>query len=358
VKSDVGTEREKYGRRPSITSAKLRILSVYMPAEFSPAHCQLVRVKNGLMAVLLALALVVMPATIVLAEEAANEGEIAALMAKGKIVELPEGEIEITKPLGSLKPWQKLALRGKGRDRTVLKLKNDLVDQKGNPLPLIELKGTRDKRFSAWDIRDLTIRGEGHTADCFWLTCCVQGSIENVEIRHFRGSAIVGRQWWDSYLRNVHFTMSGDPERKSPVVWLLSMDTEDRFTNSNNLTFVGCRWERMFHTALQMDHNTTKVHVDDCKFHGDLPTPSICDHVRLTGAYSNTFSTTNFTNCGRSALVLTHSDGNVILGNTIGGCKTGPGVVLKGCKGTQLHANSFPAGWESGNKGGNVVESD
>src|SRR5215208_1054800 len=89
------------------------------------------------------------------AEEALDEDAIAALLAKGKIVDLPEGEIEITKPLASLKPWQKLAIRGQGRDRTVLRLKNDLVDAQGNPLPLIELKGTRDKRFSIWDLRDL-----------------------------------------------------------------------------------------------------------------------------------------------------------------------------------------------------------
>jgi len=292
------------------------------------------------------------------AEEAPDEATIAELLAKGKIVELPEGEIEITKPLGSLKPSQRLALRGKGRDRTVLKLANDLVDEKGNPLPLIELKGTSDKRFSVWDIRDLTIHGEGHTADCFWLIGCTQGSIENVEIRDFRGSAIVGQQWWDSYLRNVHFTLSGDPKRKSPVVWLKPVDEADRFTSCNNVTFAGCRWERMFYTGLQMDLNTTKVHIDDFKFHGDLPQPQICDHVELNGAYSNTFSTTNFTNCGRSALVLTNSHGNVIVGNTIGGCKTGPAVVLKGCKGTQLFANSFPAGWESANKKGNLVERD
>jgi hypothetical protein len=303
-------------------------------------------------------ALCLMNATAVRAEEALDETALAELLAKGKIVELPEGEIAITRSLGSLKPWQKLALRGKGRDRTVLKLANDLVDEKGNPLPLLELKGTRDKRFSTWDIRDLTIRGEGHVADCLWLTCCSQGSIENVEIRDFQGSAIQGRQWWDSYLRNVHFTLSGDPKHKSPVVWLQPMAAEDRFTNCNNLTFVGCRWERMSWTALQMDLNTTKVHIDDCKFHGDLPEPQICDHIQLNGAYANTFSTTNFTNCGRSALVLTKSHGNVIMGNTIGGCKTGPAVVLRGCKGTQLHANSFPAGWESGNKHGNVAESD
>src|SRR5207253_2164984 len=83
----------------------------------------------------------------VAAQEVLDEDAIAALLTEGKIVELPEGEIEITKPLASLAPAQKLALRGRGRDRTVLRLKNDLVDEKGNALPLIELKGTRDKRF-------------------------------------------------------------------------------------------------------------------------------------------------------------------------------------------------------------------
>src|SRR6188472_1929858 len=97
--------------------------------------------------VLLALCLPVCPLR-ALAEDVMDEDAIAALLAKGKIVNLPEGEIEITKPLASLKPWQKLAIRGQGRDRTVLRLKNDLLDGQGNPLPLIELKGTRDKRFS------------------------------------------------------------------------------------------------------------------------------------------------------------------------------------------------------------------
>jgi hypothetical protein len=296
-----------------------------------------------------------------LAEDAIDEDGIAALLAKGKIVNLPEGEIEITRPLGSFKPWQTPAIRGQGRGRTVLRLKNDLVDDRGDPLPLIEIKGTRDKWVSSWDLRDLTIKGDGHVADCLWLTCCAQGSVENVEIRDFHGSAIVGRQWWDSYLRNVHFTLSGDPKRKKPVVWLQPNDPDDKFTNCNNLTFSGCRWEQMSFTGLQMDLNTTKVHIDDCKFHGSLPTPAICDHVHLNGAYSNTFSTSNFTNCGGNALVLTKSHGNVILGNTIANCKTGAGVVLKGCRGTQLFANSFPPkrdGWEGKNNGGDVLESE
>jgi hypothetical protein len=188
----------------------------------------------------------------------------------------------------------------------------------------------------------------------------VQGSIENVEIRDFRGSAIVGRQWWDSYLRNVHFTLSGDAERKKPVVLLQPDDPAEKFSSCNNVTFSACRWEQMAFTALQLDLNTTKVHVDDCKFHGALPMPVVCDHVHLNGAYSNTFSTSNFANCGGNALVLTNSHGNVILGNSIGNCKTGAGIVLKGSRETQIHANSFPprrGGWDAANKLGDVVES-
>jgi hypothetical protein len=301
-----------------------------------------------------------LPAFIRAADEAMTEDTIAALLAKGEIVNLPEGVIEITKPLGKLKPWQKLAIRGQGRDRSVLQLMNDLVDEKGNPAPLLELEGVRDKRFSTWDIRDLTIRGEDHVADCLWLTCCSQGSIENFEIRGFKGCAIHGRQWWDSYLRNVHFTHCGNPEKGQPVVWLQPHDHSDKYTNSNNLTFDGCRWESMYFTALQMDLNTTKVHIANCKFHGTLPTPALCDHVRMNGAYSNTFSTTNFGNCGGNGIDMQDSHGNVILGNTIAACKNGAGIVMKGCRGTQMHANSFPpktGGWDAKNKLGDVLES-
>jgi hypothetical protein len=360
----VGVQRKKSTRIPCRGGAKLCAARTWQAAEFSPAHRQpdRVRISRQRWCGLLLIALIVVPAVrTTQGQETLDEDAIAALLAKGKIVNLPEGEIEITKPLGSFKPWQTPAIRGQGRGRTVLRLKNDLVDERGDPLPLIEIKGTRDKWVSSWDLRDLTIKGDGHVADCLWLTCCAQGSVENVEIRDFHGSAIVGRQWWDSYLRNVHFTLSGDPKRKKAVVWLQLNDPDDKFTNCNNLTFSGCRWEQMSFTALQMDLNTTKVHVDDCKFHGILPTPAICDHVHLNGAYSNTFSTSNFTNCGGNALVLTKSHGNVILGNTIANCKTGAGVVLKGCRGTQLFANSFPPkkdGWEGKNNGGDIVESE
>lgn len=244
-----------------------------------------------------------------------------ALISAGGIVELPAGDFKITR---SMTPpnYRGLVLRGAGPKRTRLILANDLVDDQGKPQPMIRLAGVLQKNgvisgFQWWEISNLTILGEGHTADALRIQAASMGRMDRVEIRDFKGSAVVGQRWWDTAIIDCHFVKCGDVQGERPAMWLMTGNPVSE--DCNNLSFIACRWENNPWVSLIVGKGARVNRFVSCKWHGPLDKPlDPFEHVRLVEAEDNIFTACNFTNCGGSAVVQIRCKDNSFEASHIG----------------------------------------
>jgi parallel beta-helix repeat protein len=238
----------------------------------------------------------------------------ARIQALGKVgvLELPKGVIGVSAQLLTIEPGRRITLRGAGMGQTLVKLLNDL------PGPLVEVKGGKGKMCSYFAVENLTFMGDGKTADCFRCEGLMWANFTRVEVRGFRGHAVHGLEFWDSVFSDCHFVDCGDVARNRAAVQLDTLDGADYFTSSNNITFLGCRWESNPYISLRVGPGSRKMRLVSCKFHGTLPTAQPYDHVVFDGADANVITATNFSNGGKSAIVLSKAHGNVLTENLIG----------------------------------------
>jgi hypothetical protein len=280
---------------------------------------------------------------------AAAAEDYQALINRGGVVNLPAGVIEISEPLVPPR-GQGLVLRGQGPGRTILKLTADL-----ETMLTIEGKISEDGRlgnFAWWEVSNLTMDGDGHTADAIRLHVAVLGKMDRVEIIGFKGHAINASQWWDSMLLDVHFAKCGEANTKKaavvlkePTLWKKANGEpcSPYDANCNNISFIGCRFEASNYTGLEMDEYATKNRFVSCKWHGTLAPlnqerqePAPFDHVHMRGAYDNAFEACNLTNCGGSAVVLTKK----CVDNSFTGCHIGNARRY----GVEVHESEPPQG--------------
>jgi hypothetical protein len=139
---------------------------------------------------------------------------------------------------------------------------------------------------------------------------------ELIEVYFFEVQrAIVNVEHWDSSFYNCRFQENGDLSGGFPAVDMQARDSGDSDTGCNNLVMVDCQFEAQPHIALRMGQHSRNNRIIACKFHGDLPTPSVSDMVVLISASLNKFigcqwsnGLGKFFNCNTATL------------NTISGC--------------------------------------
>lgn len=248
-------------------------------------------------------------------------------LSKGGVIELGAGTYEAVGDYAP-PPGRKLVLRGKGVGVTTIVCKGGsaFLTFGGR----LQATGVLT-RNSQWAIEDLTIDGDGLEMDGIILQDATGGSMQNVNVQDFRGSAVRAAAAWDCYFANCRWVRCGREDRP---VWYMTDTTENPpfATNVNNMVFVGCVWENNRSTYIHMGRGTTKHRFIGCKWHGQLPTPEAIDHIHCYG-YDNAWQGCNFTNCGRSHVVMrAPAADNSFYGCHIGNAKTGYGIELNGTK--------------------------
>lgn len=236
-------------------------------------------------------------------------------LTKGGIVDLPEGDFYLTKPLFPLFD-NPLVLRGQGPQRTRLHVANNL-----DGAALINLSGkpsqVRYMSYSWWEISQLSIIGNNYDADCLNLSGCTQGLLSRIQIFGFNGHAIRAWQWWDSDIIASKFTRCGNIDRKKAAVHLSS--DKDRFAACNNLHFTGVNFEQNPYISLYLGRESRFNSWLACKFHGTQPEPAPYDHVWMDNAKCNFIGAgTNFTSCGGASVVQNNCIDNTFEGVRIG----------------------------------------
>jgi parallel beta-helix repeat protein len=264
-------------------------------------------------------------------------------------IKLPAGMIGVSAKLFRIEPGKRITLRGAGRGLTIVKV---LKDVEG---PLVESVGETGKLCSYLTVEDVTFLGDDNVVDGFHLERTMWANFTRVEFRGFKGTAIRGVEFWDSVFQDCFFIDCGDAAKDKPAVQLASHDEKDVFTSSNNISFLGCRWESNPYVSLRLDTGTRKVRVVSCKFHGTLPKAQPYEHIVLNNADSNAITATNFSNGGKSAIGLVKSHGNVIAENLIG---SNPeyGVHLLDSHSNSVSLNSFAVAREQPNVKGAILE--
>lgn len=248
-------------------------------------------------------------------------------LSRGGLVELNEGTYEAVGDYAP-PPGRKLVLRGKGVGLTTIKVNG------GSAFLTIAGKVQATgvlSRNTQWAIEDLTIDGNDLEADGIILQDATGGSMTNVNIQDFKGSAMRAAASWDCYFANCRFVRCGTDER--PAWFAADATATPPFsTNVNNFVFVGCIWENNHGVYTHLGVGAIKNRFLGCKWHGVLPSPTRHDHVVCAGS-DNAWQGCNFTNGGHSHVVmLKGAADNSFAGCHIGNAKTGYGVELNGTK--------------------------
>lgn len=229
---------------------------------------------------------------------------LAHLVATGGSLELPAGVFTVHRSLGVLLPDLPFTLRGQGMGRTIVRVIDNLDG------PLFSIQGN-DQRLNRWfDFRDLTLDGAGHNLDAVVLERATLGNFTRVEFRDFRGSAIVGKQFWDTAFVQCQFNRCGDAAEQEAAVELGQRDRAVTFTNSNNIYFLSCSFNDNAFTSLLLDTKTTKVRLLNNVFTADPAERPVAGRA----TYNNVFLGNRIADCAGSVFDLQDSPGNLLGG--------------------------------------------
>jgi hypothetical protein len=232
--------------------------------------------------------------------------ELTALIAKGGRVVLPEGEFLVSGSLGTVLPGGRLSLSGAGMGKTVLRLTSDL------PGALLTVKGNDQWLYNWLSISDLTFDGGGRVADALRLEKLMLGNFTNVEFRDFQGAAIHGIHFWDSDFRNCRFVRCGAAGSR-PAIVLDIANRSDGQSNTNNINFIGCTFERNRFLAMDLRHQSAKIKVLGSEFIGHAAGNP--PQIRMSHAVNNLVLGNRFHSLGANSIVQERAIGTLLGGN-------------------------------------------
>lgn len=195
-------------------------------------------------------------------------------------------------------------LIGDGVNRTRIKLPDfpDAWTLQG----VINPQGIPD--FAFLDVRDLAIIGPGTIKiDKAVKMCWNRVQLINVDVQL--------TTVWDSKFIDCDFVQGSSVSLRRGAFWPGSSPGD---TNCNNIWFDFCTWEGNTEISLYLGEGTTKVRVDQCKFHGpwQQPTP-IAPHIVGDQCYENFITRCNFMH-GYQGVSL-KGDNNIVCHNVFSG---------------------------------------
>jgi len=253
-------------------------------------------------------------------------------VSEQRVLYFPPGFYIVKRPIADIRSGEQLIMRGASMGATQI----HFLSQNGSAL--IEANGELSP--ANLELRDITLAGihpddpwnvdpandlrtEG---DALFLKGVANSIVENVTIRHFKGSAFQGDRLHTIIFSHVHFIQSGNAARALPMVAI---------RQSQELTFRSCRLEANHYVAFRV-RGSNRIMVDGSKFHGMLPKAAPYDTIQLFDSTENYFSHLNVTNGGANGFYLENSPGNFIRENRISGSlqygvnlRNSPGNIVK-----------------------------
>jgi hypothetical protein len=235
---------------------------------------------------------------------------LKTLVNQGGTLDLPAGVFLVRGSLGTLLPTSGLTLRGAGMGKTILRV----VESDGSPL--LRIQGTPQALSRWFDFRDLTIDGGNFNMDAIALQEATLGAFQRVEFRNFLGSAIQGRQFWDTLFLQCQFNQCGDVAEREAAIDLAPTDPSVTYTNSNNIYLISCAFHNNRFSSVLLDTKTTKVRLINDTFSRDT-VDNDYRPVLGQGTYSNTILGCTLEGAAAGGAELRNAVGNVIAGGSL-----------------------------------------
>lgn len=181
--------------------------------------------------------------------------------------------------------------------------------------------------FAYLDVRDLTIVGPG--------TLKIDKAVKMDWHRmQFVGAKVEMTTVWDSKFIDCDFVRESSVALNRGDSWPGALTGD---TNCNNIWFDRCTWENNVDVSLALGEGTTKVRVNQCKFHGPKASAqNIKPHLIGDRCYANFISLCNFMH-GYQGISM-FGDDNIILGNVFNGLSF-MDILLAGSR-NQVNNNS------------------
>lgn len=282
--------------------------------------------------------------------------------SKGGVFTLGEGVYEIADTVAP--PVTKgLTIKGIG-PKTIIRLTKDLVDNEGKPQPMFYLAGrvNADGKRQGFNVQlsELTIDG-GHFR-CEGLSIFNGGLsyLDHVTVQNCNGTGIRLKVSWDLIANDVQVIRSATPTEPAVVHEDYTPEYKDGKLlppysgNVNNIKWMACRFENNNGPQVYCGAGSTKLFFIGTKWHGQLPTPGLYDHLIFAkGSFASVVTGCNFANGGANAITL-KGDGMAITSNIIGN-SDGYGVLDSGESNIVL-GNIFPGKWDNKNLKGNYLK--
>jgi hypothetical protein len=235
--------------------------------------------------------------------------------SQGNALFCPGGVYKITE--GAVSQSDGCQIFGAGKTITVFQLGADigaLVTFRAPGYPSV------DSVVSFGGVSDLTILNPSRTYAGDGVRFCgaERHWLRSVHFQAINGSAIAGKNWWDSYVENVNVELCGNAAAAEPSIDMQKSEASSDNSGCNNNSFVALKVEGSDYVGMVLGPGSRRNRLWGSKFHSVLPTPRPYPHVVMDGAYTNYLSDTNITQGGDTGVVVNNgATGNSIKGGQI-----------------------------------------
>lgn len=202
-------------------------------------------------------------------------------------------------------------LIGAGMDNTIIKRAANVVAIKAEGDSVLSTNNPRT-RNDIVIMEGFTFHGADYLADYMQLIACGLIYVQKCRFIAMTGRQVYMKECMDSRFNNCLFEWGGSTDGTLPAIELASGDNVT-YEYTNQIHFVGCRWETYRGTAVMTTgSNTNEIYFRDCKMESLI---SNSPHVVLQNANAVNLGTLNI--CSRGSVGQTLSS-QVVMDNCKG----------------------------------------
>jgi hypothetical protein len=141
---------------------------------------------------------------------------------------------------------------------------------------------------------------------------------------------------WDSHVEFCEFNDCGNESNTQAQVQSTRTNGANADTGCNNVTFVACQFEAPNWVNTSLGEHTRRFRFEACKWHAK-PTPGSFEHVRMAGAYLNSFTGCTWASGTADHVTIASSANQTNGGNVFTGCTVSNGDAWINIASTSRH---------------------